>query len=133
MMFKTFEDVKKVAAAGKPDEVLDLFVISYLQGEKLRSEYRQALKTEGGVFPAEEGFQGWLSAKLQDEDFQPVQIDATEIEDFKRENYAVFRAGGYPSLTELADALYHAHVDGDDSALRLYFEKCRVNKQRFAK
>ncbi|NJB66683.1 hypothetical protein GGQ74_000323 [Desulfobaculum xiamenense] len=56
-MFKTFEDVERVARAGKPEHVLDMFVESYLRGEALRALYRVTL-VEGEVETGDAGGAG---------------------------------------------------------------------------
>jgi hypothetical protein len=87
-MFKTFDDVRRVAELGKSDKVLDLFITSYLQGETLRDEYRTTLGEEESY--DEEQFQAWLADKRQSEDFTLPEVDVAA---FKREHYAMFRRG----------------------------------------
>jgi hypothetical protein len=48
------------------------------------------------------------------------------------EDYRERRSREYPPLTELADALVHAH-DGDQTQLQAYYQACLDVKSRYPK
>lgn len=113
-MFKTFDDVRRVAELGKPDKVLDLFITSYLQGEVLREEYRATLDED--TPPTDVGFSEWLSAHREKEPFIDPDVD---VEEFRREHYAMFRRGMIGSCFpqhRQNEAVVEAHA-GDSTLL----------------
>lgn len=48
------------------------------------------------------------------------------------EDYRKLRAGEYPDLAELADAMYWAS-QGDDSKLQAYYVKVKATKHKYPK
>ncbi|WP_027179450.1 hypothetical protein [Maridesulfovibrio bastinii] len=126
-MFKSFDDVKMVASFGKPDNVLNLFITSYLQGRSLREQYETTLEEEG-IFD-EQSFALWLKSQMEDEDFTLPEISEEQITDFKHDNYAMFRAGAYPPMEMHLDAV----VKGDEEQKAEYVRLCQEVKGRFPK
>lgn len=128
-MFKTFEDVQKIAALGRSDEVLDKFIYSYLAGLKLRAQYEDVFVSESGECPSDEGFRNWLAEQQCAEQWEIPHISDDEVEEFRRENYAVFRAGNYPPVEMYMDAI----AKGDIGQIEQYKGLCLANKERFPK
>lgn len=126
-MFKTFEDIERVASAGKPDVVLDGFITSYLQSENLKEQYEATLGED--EFFDEQGFALWLTGQREDENFTLPEISEAQITQFKHDNYAVFRAGAYPPMEMYLDA----EVKGDEDQKAEYVRLCREVKERFPK
>lgn len=52
--------------------------------------------------------------------------------EYNAQEYARKRAPEYPSLTDLADALYH-QSKGDETKLTAYLAKCEAVKQKYPK
>lgn len=52
--------------------------------------------------------------------------------EFDSKEYQRKRQREYPSLTELADALYHQQ-NGDDTKMTAYLAKCEAVKQKYPK
>ena len=62
-----------------------------------------------------------------------VQYDKTSVEAHKESiAYIEKRQKEYPSLTDLADALYH-QSKGDETKLTAYLAKCEAVKQKYPK
>jgi hypothetical protein len=124
MLFNSFSDFERIAAKGKPDNVLNIFITSYLQGEGLRNEYRATLDEETPFYEWE--FQEWLDKKEKDEGFILPEVD---VEGFRRENYAILRKGAYPPVEMYLDAV----AKGDAVQEQEYKNLCLAVKERFPK
>jgi hypothetical protein len=62
-----------------------------------------------------------------------VQIDMVAVNAWVNPNaYKYKREFEYPSLTDLADALYH-QSKGDETKLTAYLAKCEAVKQKYPK
>lgn len=55
------------------------------------------------------------------------------LEEWSSSEYQRHRARLYPSIGELADAIYHKEVNADNSKMQEYIEKCEAVKALFPK
>ena len=120
MIFKTEQEIREVISLGKPEEVIDVFLASYLQG----LEYEK-WKEDKDLEAIEEIVLG------QDKDGNNVYetrlvnvyelVDVSEqMKQWKLLNYQLLREPLYPKQSEYLDAV----VKGDIEAQELYIAKC---------
>jgi len=111
-MNKTYQEVLEVIYLGKPDEVIDLFIGSYLATpDPVQPQYDE----EGNEIE---------QAPLQQKEVTPAQIAA-----FRREHYRELRAAHYPPPADYLDGV----VKGDAEQMGAYVEACLAVKARFPK
>jgi hypothetical protein len=71
--------------------------------------------------------------KAYDADGNEVTYDKVAVQAYIDANaYKGLRQKEYPSLTDLADALYH-QSKGDETKLTAYLAKCEAVKQKYPK
>lgn len=74
----------------------------------------------------------WLDNSTQPTNEEINSEIARLTAEFNSTQYQRDRAKEYPSLTELADALYHQQ-NGDDTKMTAYLAKCEAVKQKYPK
>ena len=103
MIYKTEQELREVISLGKPEEVIDVFLESYLQG----LEYD----------------------KCEDKElFESVDV-YEQMKQWKLLNYQLLREPLYPKQSEYLDAM----VKGDELAIQLYKDKCLAVKSKYPK
>ena len=128
-MYKTENELREVISLGKPEEVIDIFLESYLQG----LEYEK-WKEDKDLEATEEIVVG------QDEDENDIietrfvnvyeQVDVSEqMIDWKLANYQILREPLYPKQSEYLDAV----IKEDEVAIQEYKDKCLAVKLKYPK
>ena len=128
-MYKTEQELREVISLGKPEEVIDVFLESYLQG----LEYEK-WKVDKDLEATEEVATG---IDLEGNDifetrlvniYGPVDV-TLQMNEWKLQNYQILREPLYPNMAEYFDAM----VKGDELAIQLYKDKCLAVKNRYPK
>lgn len=127
MIYKTLNEVESVIALGKPEEVIDVFVGSYLQGLAYEAwaDGKDLEETEEVVVGQDEDEKDIIETKLVHV-YEEVDVG---VKAWKKENYAILRQAFYPNMAEYLDAV----VKGDEEAIEAYKEACLAVKERFPK
>ena len=108
MMYKSEKELREVISLGKSEEVIDIFLESYLQGLE---------------------FDNWKVDKdLEVDIYEPVDV-SEQMKQWKLLNYQILREPLYPNQSEYLDAI----VKGDDSAIQQYKDKCLAIKLKYPK
>ena len=107
-MYKSEKELREVISLGKPEEVIDIFLESYLQGLE---------------------FDNWKVDKdLEVDTYESVDV-SEQMNQWKLQNYQILREPLYPSQSEYLDAV----VKGDDLAIQQYKDKCLAVKEKYPK
>ena len=107
-MYKSEKELREVISLGKPEEVIDIFLESYLQGLE---------------------FDNWKVDKdLEVDTYESVDV-SEQMNQWKLQNYQILREPLYPSQSEYLDAV----VKGDDLAVQQYKDKCLAVKEKYPK
>lgn len=128
-MYKSEKELREVISLGKPEEVIDVFLKSYLQGLEF-----DKWKVDKGLEATEDIVIG------QDEDGNDIietrlinvykSVDVSEqMKQWKLLNYQILREPLYPNQSEYLDAM----VKGDDLAIQQYKDKCLAVKEKYPK
>ena len=106
MMYKSEKELREVISLGKSEEVIDIFLESYLQGLE---------------------FDNWKVDKdLEVDIYEPVDV-SEQMKEWKLLNYQILREPLYPSQSEYLDAV----VKGDNLAIQQYKDKCLAVKEKY--
>ena len=129
MIFKTEKELREIISLSKPEEVIDVFLASYLQG--LEYEKWKAGKdleaTEEIVVGQDEEGNDIVETRLVNV-HEPIEV-AEQMAEWKVNNYQLLREPLYPSQAEYLDAV----VKGDEDAIQLYKSKCIAVKNKYPK
>ena len=126
MIYKTLNEVESVIALGKPEDVIDVFVASYLQGLSYEAwaDGKDLEETEEATTTDDEGNEFTLTKLVHV--YEEVEVDVSV---WKRTNYAILRQAFYPPMAEYLDAI----VKGDEEAQQAYIDACLHVKEMFPK
>ena len=128
-MYKTEPELREVISLGKLEEVIDIFLESYLQGlefDKWKVDKDLEATEEVATGIDDEG------NALNETRFVNVYelVDISEqMKQWKLDNYQLLREPLYPKQSEYLDAM----VKGDDLAIQLYKDKCLAVKSKYPK
>lgn len=128
-MFKTENELREVISLGKPEEVIDIFLESYLQGlefEKWKEDKDLEATEEIAVGQDEEG-NDIIETRLVNV-YEQVDVSEQMI-DWKLDNYQILREPLYPKQSEYLDAV----VKEDEVAIQEYKDKCLAVKLQYPK
>ena len=129
MMHKTEQELREVISLGKPEEVIDVFLASYLQGleyEKWKAD-KDLQETEEVVVGQDEDGNDIVETRLVNV-YEPIEV-AEQMAEWKLSNYQLLREPLYPSQAEYLDAL----VKDDEESIRQYKDKCLAVKVKYPK
>ena len=103
MIFKAENELREVISLGKSEEVINVFLESYLQG----LEYE----------------------KCEDKELFELVDVSEQMKQWKLDNYQILRKPIYPDIAEYIDAM----VKGDNNSILEYIDKCLVVKEKYPK
>ena len=103
MIFKAENELREVISLGKSEEVINVFLESYLQG----LEYE----------------------KCEDKELFELVDVSEQMKQWKLDNYQILRKAIYPNIAEYIDDI----VKGDNDATLEYINKCLVVKEKYPK
>ena len=129
MMYKTENELREVISLGKQEEVIDIFLESYLQGlefDKWKAD-KDLEATEEVVVGQDEGGKDIIEARLINV-YKPIDV-SEQMKQWKLLNYQLLREPLYPKQSEYLDAM----VKGDEDAIQLYKSKCIAVKNKYPK
>ena len=129
MMYKTENELREVISLGKPEEVIDVFLESYLQGlefDKWKAN-KDLEATEEIVVGQDEDGNDIIESRLINV-YEPIDV-SEQMAEWKLLNYQLLREPLYPKQSEYLDAL----VKGDEIAIQQYKEKCLAIKEKYPK
>ena len=129
MMYKTENELREVISLGKPEEVIDIFLESYLQGlefDKWKEDKDLEATEEVVVGQDEEGNDVFESRLINV--YEPTDV-SEQMAEWKLSNYQLLREPLYPNQSEYLDAV----VKGDEIAIQQYKEKCLAIKEKYPK
>ena len=112
MIFKTQNELREVISLRKGDEVIDIFLESYLQGleyEKWQEDKDLEATEEIAVGQDEEG-KDIFETRLVNV-YEPVDV-SEQILDWKLDNYQILREFEYLPMPEQLDMQYKDKVNG---------------------
>lgn len=129
MMYKTENELRDVISLGKPEEVIDIFLESYLQGLEFDNwKVDKDLEATEDIFIGQdEDGNDIVETKLVNV-YEPVDV-SEQMKDWKLLNYQILREPLYPNQSEYVDAV----VKGDDLAVQQYKDKCLAVKEKYPK
>lgn len=119
-MYKTEQELREVISLGKPEEVIDIFLASYLQGLEFDKwkEDKDLEATEEVATGIDDEGKDIYETRLVNV-YELVDI-LEQVKQWKLLNYQVLREPLYPKQSEYLDAV----VKGDIEAQELYIAKC---------
>lgn len=128
-MYKTENELREVISLGKPKEVVDIFLESYLQGAEYSkwSEDKDLEEVEEIVVGQDEEGNDIVETRLVNV-YELVDVDE-QMKQWKLENYQLLRKSLYPNMAEYIDAV----VKGDFEAQDKYIAKCLDVKTLYPK
>ena len=129
MIFKTEKELREVISLGKPEEVIDIFLESYLQGLEFEKwkEDKDLEATEEIVVGQDEDGNDVVEIRLVN---AYEQVDVSEhMKQWKLLNYQILREPLYPKQSEYLDAV----VKEDEVAIQEYKDKCLAIKLKYPK
>lgn len=120
MMYKTENELREVISLGKPKEVVDIFLESYLQGVEYSkwSVDKDLEATEEIVAGQDEDGNNVFETRLVNV-YELVDV-SEQVKQWKLDNYQLLRQPLYPNMAEYMDAV----VKGDIEAQDRYIAKC---------
>lgn len=120
MMYKTENELREVISLGKPKEVVDIFLESYLQGVEYSkwSVDKDLEATEDIVAGQDEEGNDIIETRLVNI-YESVDV-SEQVKQWKLDNYQLLRQPLYPNMAEYMDAV----VKGDIEAQDRYIAKC---------
>lgn len=111
-MYKSEQELREVISLGKPEEVIDVFLESYLQG--LEYEKWKATKdleeTEEVVVGQDEGGSNIIETSLVNV-YEPIDV-SEQMADWKLDNCQILREFEYLPITEQLDMQYKDKING---------------------
>ena len=128
-MYKTEKELREVISLGKPEEVIDVFLASYLQGiefDKWKEDKDLEATEEFATGIDDEG--NTLNETRLVNVYEPIDV-SEQMAEWKLDNYELLREPLYPSQAEYLDAV----VKGDEVAMQLYKDKCLTVKLKYPK
>lgn len=129
MIYKTKQELIEVISLGKPEEVIDVFLASYLQGlefDKWKEDKDLEATEEVATGIDDEGNNIYETRLINV--YELVDISEQMIQ-WKLDNYQLLRQPLYPNMAEYIDAV----VKGDIEAQELYIAKCLDVKAMYPK
>lgn len=111
-MYKSEKELREVISLGKPKEVIDIFLESYLQGlefEKWKVD-KDLEATEGIVIGQDEDGNDIFETRLVNV-YEPVDVSEQMI-DWKLDNFAILRQFEYLPVPEQLDMQYKDKING---------------------
>jgi len=129
MMYKTENELREVISLGKPEEVIDIFLESYLQGLEFEKwkEDKDLGATEEVITGQDEDGNDIVETRLVNV-YEPINVSEQMI-NWKLDNYQILRQPLYPNMAEYVDAV----VKGDIEAQERYIARCLDIKARYPK
>ena len=129
MIFKTEQEIREVISLGKPEEVVDIFLESYLQGVEFEKwkEDKDLEATEEIVAGQDEDGNNVFETRLVNV-YELVDV-SEQVKQWKLDNYQLLRQPLYPNMAEYIDAV----VKDDIEAQELYIAKCLDIKALYPK
>ena len=129
MIFKTEQELREVISLGKPEEVIDIFLASYLQGLEFDKwkEDKDLDATEEIVVGQDEDGNDIIESRLINV-YESIDV-SEQMAEWKLCNYQLLREPLYPNQSEYLDAV----VKGDEIAIQQYREKCLALKEKYPK
>ena len=129
MIYKTENELREVISLGKPKEVVDIFLESYLQGVEYSkwSVDKDLEATEEVVIGYDQDGNDIIESRLINV-YEPIDV-SEQMAEWKLHNYQLLREPLYPSQAEYLDAV----VKGDEIAIQQYREKCWAIKEKYPK
>ena len=128
-MYKTENELREIISLGKPKEVVDIFLESYLQGVEYSkwSVDKDLEATEEIVAGPDEEGKDIVETRLV---YVYELVDVSEqVKQWKLDNYQLLRQPLYPNMAEYMDAV----VKGDIEAQDRYIAKCLDIKALYPK
>lgn len=112
MMYKTENELREVISLGKPEEVIDVFLASYLQGLEFDKwkEYKDLEATEEVVVGQDEDGNDIIEARLLNV-YQTVDV-SEQMAEWKLDNFQILRAFEYLHIGEQLDMQYKDKING---------------------
>ena len=129
MIFKTEQELREVISLGKSEEVIDIFLASYLQGlefDKWKED--KDLEATEEVVVGIDGNDNNVFETILINVYELVDI-SEQMKQWKLDNYQLLREPLYPKQSEYLDAM----VKGDELAIQLYKDKCLAVKSKYPK
>ncbi len=128
-MYKTENELREVISLGKPEEVIDVFLASYLQGLEFDKwkEDKDLEATEEVVVGQDEDGNDIIEPRLINV-YEPIDVSEQMVQG-KLDNYELLRKPLYPKLEIFADAW----VKDDVEAIEEYRQSCFVVKVKYPK
>ena len=128
-MYKTENELREVISLGKSEEVIDIFLESYLQGLEYDKwkEDKDLEATEEVVIGQDEDGNDITETKLVNV-YTPVDVSEQMIK-WKLDNYKLLREPLYPKIETFADAW----VKQDEDEMENYIQKCLEIKEKYPK
>lgn len=128
MIFKTLDDCKRVAFAGKPKEVIDKFVESYLQSCALNCMWEESGSCDC--------FDEWVVKESKKPGFSMPDVD---VDAFYCQNYKALRYAKYPPIEDYLDGLIKTYstdqstVAEGEAQRQQYANDCLAVKEQIPK
>ena len=112
MIFKTEEELREVISLGKPEEVIDVFLASYLQGLEFDKwkEDKDLEETEEVVVGKDEDGNDIFETRVVNI-YQPVDVSEQMIQ-WKLDNYVLLRKYKYAPMEEQLDMQFKDKLNG---------------------
>lgn len=129
MMYKTEKELREVISLGKQEEVINIFLESYLQGlefEKWKVD-KDLEETEEIVVGQDEDGSNIVETRLVNV-YELVDV-SEQMRQWKLDNYQILRQPLYPNMAEYVDAV----VKGDIEAQERYIARCLDIKALYPK
>ena len=129
MMYKTENELREVISLGKSEEVIDIFLESYLQGlefDKWKAD-KDLEATEEIIVGQDEDGSDIIEARLINV-YESIDV-SEQMAEWKLDNYRLLREPLYPNQSEYLDAV----VKGDEIAIQQYKEKSLAIKEKYPK
>ena len=114
MMFKTENGLREVISLGKPEEVIDIFLESYLQGleyEKWKED-KDLEATEEVITGQDEDGNDIVETRLVNV-YEPVDV-SEQMKQWKLDNYQILRQPLYPNMAEYVDAIVKCDIEAQE-------------------
>ena len=129
MMYKTEKELREVISLGKPEEVVGVFLESYLQGVEYSkwSEDKDLEEVEEIVVGQDKEGSDIIETRLVNV-YELVDV-SEQMKQWKLDNYQLLRQPLYPNMAEYIDAV----VKGDFEAQDKYIAKCLDVKALYPK
>ena len=129
MMYKSEKELREVISLGKSEEVIDIFLASYLQGlefDKWKED--KDLEATEEVVVGIDGNDNNVFETILINVYELVDV-SEQMKQWKLLNYQLLREPLYPKQSEYLDAM----VKGDELAIQLYKDKCLAVKSKYPK